>query len=213
MQRVTYPVMCNIQDEDSRLAIAYRKFLSLSAFIVFPLMCGLAALSFPLIDTVLGDEWHFAAVLLIPLCFQMMWYPIHSINLNLLQVKGRSDLFLRLEIIKKVIGVTILFVSLPFGLLVMCYTGILSSLICLAINTFYTGKLIKVGLLVQMKDIFGTFLLSMLMFVLIIGINTFIESDIVKLVVGVVVGVIFFTSLSIILNMKEVSYFKELIKK
>ena len=213
LQRVTYPVMCNIQDEDSRLAIAYRKFLSLSAFIVFPLMCGLAALSFPLIDTVLGDEWHFAAVLLIPLCFQMMWYPIHSINLNLIQVKGRSDLFLRLEIIKKVIGVTILFVSLPFGLLVMCYTGILSSLICLAINTFYTGKLIKVGLLVQMKDIFGTFLLSMLMFVLIIGINTFIESDIVKLVVGVVVGVIFFTSLSIILNMKEVSYFKELIKK
>lgn len=75
----------------------------------------------------------------------MMWYPIHAINLNLLQVKGRSDLFLRLEIIKKILGVTVLCITAPFGLIVMCYGSILNSLVALVINTYYTGKLINVG--------------------------------------------------------------------
>ncbi len=77
------------------------KFLKLSAYVVFPLMTGLAAVSFPFIRIVLGEKWIFCAVLLQIICFSMMWYPIHAINLNLLQVQGRSDLFLRLEIIKE----------------------------------------------------------------------------------------------------------------
>ena len=212
LQRVTYPILCTIQDDDERLALAYRKFLRLSAFIIFPLMCGLAAVSYPLINLVLGEKWHFAAILLIPLCFQMMWYPIHSINLNLLQVKGRSDLFLRLEIIKKVIGVTILFCSLPFGLLVMCYTGIFSSVLCLAINTYYTGKLINVGFIMQMKEISVTLILSMMMFGLVFGGISVLQSDIQKLICGVIGGGLFFLALSLMLKMKELSYIKELVK-
>lgn len=213
LQRVTYPVLCTIQDDDDRLAIVYRKFLRLSAFVIFPLMCGLAAVSYPLIDIVLGGKWHYAAILLVPLCFQMMWYPIHSINLNLLQVKGRSDLFLRLEIIKKIIGVTILFCSIPFGLLVMCYTGILSSVLCLTINTYYTGKLINVGFFVQMKDISTTLILSLLMFVLVFWGISFLHVDMLKLICGIVGGGAFFMLSSSMLKMKELDYIKELVKR
>jgi len=211
LQRVTYPVLCTIQNEDDRLATAYRKFLRLSAFIIFPLMCGLGALANPLIDTVLGAEWHFAAVLLVPLCFQMMWYPIHSINLNLLQVKGRSDLFLKLEIIKKIIGVSILFASLPFGLLVMCYAGIGSSILCLSINTYYTGKLIAVGFFKQMKDVSVSLLLSLTMFATIQGVIIFFEDNVMKLVIGFIVGGLYFLVVSLLFRVKEVSYIRELI--
>lgn len=120
LQRVTYPVLCSIQNDIDRLRGVYRKFLKLSAYVVFPLMTGLAAVSFPFIRIVLGEKWMFCAVLLQIICFSMMWYPIHAINLNLLQVQGRSDLFLRLEIIKKSIGVIILFLTIPLGLKIMC---------------------------------------------------------------------------------------------
>jgi O-antigen/teichoic acid export membrane protein len=213
LQRVAYPVLCTMQDEEERLAGAYRKFLRLSAFMIFPLMCCLAAVSFPLIDWVLGEKWHFAAVLLIPICFQMMWYPIHSINLNLLQVKGRSDLFLRLEIIKKVIGVTILFCSLPFGLLTMCYSGVFSSLICLGINTYYTGKMINVGFLIQAKDISGTLLLSLAMFCIILCVTSLLSENVTKIIIGLFFGFAFFVANSFIFKMKELTYIKELIKK
>ena len=211
LQRVTYPILCTIQDDDERLALAYRKFLRLSAFVIFPLMCCLASVSYPLINLVLGEEWHFTAVLMIPVCLQMMWYPIHSINLNLLQVKGRSDLFLRLEIIKKIIGVTILFCSLPFGLLVMCYTGILSSVLCLAINTYYTGKLIHVGFFMQMKDISLTLFSSLVMFGIVFWGITMIDADIVKLIFGIIGGGLFFTTMSLLFKAKELSYIKELL--
>ena len=98
IQRVTYPVLCEIQNDDARLAGIYRKFLKLSAFIIFPLMIGLSSVSRPFISIMLGQQWEFCGQLLQIICFSMMWYPIHAINLNLLQVKGRSDLFLRLEI-------------------------------------------------------------------------------------------------------------------
>lgn len=213
MQRVAYPVLCTIQNEDERLALAYRKFLRLSAFVIFPLMCGLAAVACPFVDLILGGQWHDTAVLIVPICFQMMWYPIHSINLNLLQVKGRSDLFLRLEIIKKIIGITILFVSLPFGLLVMCYTGIFSSVLCLGINTYYTGKLINVGFLMQMKDISGTLLLSLSMFFLTTKISSLFSNNILSLIFECLIGIAFFMAVAILFRMKELLYIKDLVKK
>lgn len=83
MQRVTYPVLCSIQNDDTRLADVYRRFLRLSAFVIFPLMMGLAAVAQPLILVLLKEQWLFTAILLQILCFSMMWYPVHAINLNL----------------------------------------------------------------------------------------------------------------------------------
>ena len=125
ISRVTYPILSSIQDDDVRLERVYRKYLRLSAFVVFPLMVGLSALAEPLIISILTEKWRAAIILLQIICFAMMWYPIHAINLNLLQVKGRSDLFLKLEIIKKLMGVTILCITVPMGLVAMCVGSIL----------------------------------------------------------------------------------------
>ena len=212
LQRVTYPVLCSIQDDDERLRADYRKLLRLSAFIIFPLMCLLAGIACPLVKLLLGEKWLFVATLIIPLSFTMMWWPIHAINLNLLLVKGRSDLAFRLEVIKKMIGVCILVASIPFGLLFMCYAGIVTSIICLVINTYYTGKLIQVGFLMQMKDLFLTIVTSLLMFVMVYGITILFENIVVQLVVGLIWGVLFFVSFSFLMHIPELTYLKSFCK-
>lgn len=153
LQRVTFPVLSTIQNEDERLRVNYRKFLRLSAYVVFPLMMLLMAVAEPLIRWILTDKWAASVPYLQVLCFSLMWFPIHSINLNLLQVKGRSDLFLKLEVWKKIIGVTTLCVTVPMGLMAMCYGRVFSSMVALTINTYYTGRLIQVGFWKQMKDL------------------------------------------------------------
>lgn len=211
--RVTYPILSSIQDDDARLEHVYRKYLRLSAFIVFPLMVGLSALAEPLIISVLTEKWRAAIILLQIICFGMMWYPIHAINLNLLQVKGRSDLFLKLEIIKKIIGATILCITVPIGLEAMCIGGIFSSIICLAVNTYYTGKLINVGFWLQMRDLLPTLLLSLAMGVVVFLSVMFISSNIVKLVVGVVEGAIFYILVARLFKMEELSDLLSLVKR
>lgn len=208
LQRVTYPVLCSIQDDNERLREDYRKLLRLSAFIIFPMMCLLAGVAYPLVELLLGEKWRFAATLIIPLSFNMMWWPIHAINLNLLQVKGRSDLFLRLEIIKKIIGVTVLVLSIPFGLLFMCYAGIGTSLICLIINTYYTGKLIQVGFLMQMKDLMGTLVLSLIVFVIVYNIALIVGNLATQLFIGLLMGSLFYLSTAYLLKFKELGYIK-----
>ncbi len=213
IQRVTYPVLCEIRDDDERLKSAYRRFLKISAYIIFPLMIGLSAVSVPLVHIVLGSKWDYCAQLLQILCFSMMWYPIHAINLNLLQVKGRSDLFLRLEIIKEALGVVILCATAPFGLLIMCYGQILSSILCLVINTYYTGKLIGLGFIKQMKDLLPMLVLSLLMFVLIIIINQFVKDYAIQLVIDVFSGALFYLMFSYILHFQEFKSVFSLIKR
>lgn len=213
IQRVTYPILCGIQDETERLETVYRKFLKLSAFIIFPLMIGMSAVARPFIDIVLGKQWGFCGQLLQIICFAMMWYPIHAINLNLLQVKGRSDLFLRLEIIKKILGITVLCITAPFGLVVMCYGQIFNSIVALVINTYYTGKLINVGFIRQMKDLLPTILLSLTMFGAILFVNGYIEANMHRLVIGVLVGIIVYSSGSYIFKFKELQTLFSLIRR
>ena len=192
IQRVTFPVLCSIQEDNERLKNVYRRFLRLSAFLIFPLMIGLAAVAHPLVILLLKEQWAFTAILLQILCFNMMWYPIHAINLNLLQVKGRSDLFLKLEVYKKIIGVTVLCVTVPMGLVAMCVGSVLNSLIALIINTYYTGKLIQVGFFSQMKDLMPTLFYSLSMGIVVYGIIYFIPENSLKLTVGILVGGIYF---------------------
>ena len=213
LQRVTYPVLCTLQDNDDKLREDYLKLLRLSAFIIFPLMCLLAGVAYPLVELLLGAKWRFAATLIIPLCFNMMWYPIHAINLNLLQVKGRSDLFLKLEIVKKVIGVTILVCTVPFGLLVMCYAGIVQSIIALIINTHYTGKMIGVGFLKQMYDLSGTLMTSILMFFIALLSISIVDNIFFQVVIGVIASIMTFMGTCYIFRFKELVYIRELLIK
>lgn len=149
VESVTFPALCKLQDDTDRLRDGYRRLIRLAAFVVFPLCLGLGAVAHPFITVLLTSRWEFAAVLMQIMVFSYMWYPIHSLNLNLLKVCGRSGLFFRLEIWKKVVGISILCVTVPLGLKAMCYGSILSSLIALIINTRYTGKLIGMGIMSQ----------------------------------------------------------------
>lgn len=153
IQRVSLPSLSAIQDDLVKQTRAYRKMLIMAAFITFPVMIWLTVAAQPLVVVLLTQKWADAAVLLQILSLSMMWYPIHAINLNLLQVKGRSDWFLKLEVIKKILSVGILISTLPFGLIAMCWGLVASSLIALVINTHYTGKLLGMGFFAQMKDI------------------------------------------------------------
>lgn len=192
IQRVTYPILCTLQDDTERLRDVYRRFLRLSGFVVFPLMVGLAAVAKPLILLLLKEQWAFSIILLQIICFSMMWYPIHAINLNLLQVMGRSDLFLKLEIIKKCIGVTILCVTIPFGLIAMCVGGIVSSVLSLVVNTHYTGKLIRVGFLLQIRDLLPTLLYSLSMGLIVFGLVYILTGLWLQLIGGVLIGILYF---------------------
>ena len=213
IQRVTYPILCEIQDDDERLSDIYRRFMKLSAFVIFPLMVGLSSVAQPFVNIMLGPQWDFCGQLLQIICFAMMWYPIHAINLNLLQVTGRSDLFLRLEIIKKILGVSVLCLTAQFGLVVMCYGSILNSLVALAINTYYTGKLINVGFLRQMRDLLPTLALCLAMFTLILSVNSFLSGNAAKLCTGVVTGVAFYSLTSYVFKFSELKELLSLIRK
>lgn len=214
LQRVTYPILCTIQDDDDRLRSVYRRFLKLSAFVVFPLMMGLAAVAEPLVLVLLKEQWLFTATLLTIICFSMMWYPIHAINLNLLQVKGRSDLFLKLEIYKKIVGVSILCITIPMGLIAMCIGSIFGGIIGLIINTYYTGKLIQVGFIRQMHDLAGTLLLSVSMFVLVyIIVNVLPLVPVLKLLIGIMAGSIYYITLAKLFKFSEFAELLNLIMK
>ncbi|MEM8111951.1 oligosaccharide flippase family protein, partial [Morganella morganii subsp. sibonii] len=141
IQRVTYPMLSSIQNDEQRLNYAYLLTLRLSAAVIFPLLFGLAVVADPLIPELLGYEWKSASLLTSILATGLLLYPIHAINLNYLQVKGRSDLFLKLEIIKKVITTIILFITLPYGINAICIGIVIQSYLALVINTYYNGKI------------------------------------------------------------------------
>lgn len=213
LQRVTFPVLAEIQDDDYRLAFNYRRLLRLSAFVVFPLMVGLSAVAAPLIRVVLTSKWDGCIIYLQIVCFALMWYPIHAINLNLLEVKGRSDLFLRLEIIKKVIGLCIMFVAIPLGVEAMCWSMIVSSLLCLIVNTYYTGRIIKVNYWVQMKDLLPILINSCIMGVVAFFSMKIVSQDILKLILGIFTGGLYFTISSYFISRDEFNDIKSIIKK
>ncbi len=203
LQSVTFPALCKLQDKDDALRSGYRKMLQVSAFVIFPLSLGLGAVSYPLINVLYSKVWIYAASLLQIIVFAGMWYPIHAINLNLLQVKGRSDLFFRLEVIKKIIGVSMLCITVPFGLEAMCYGGIVTSIIALIINTHYTGKLLNLGFFMQMKDLSPSLILSLVMFVACRFLSTAMGDGILSLVCSIVAGIAIYAGGAYFFRFKE----------
>lgn len=208
LQRVTFPIFSSIQNEDERLRVNYRKFLRVSGFVIFPLMMGLAAIADPLTRFILTDKWADSIPLLRILCFALMLYPIHAINLNLLQVKGRSDLFLRLEIYKKILGVATLCVTIPMGITAMCVGRVFTSWVALAMNTHYTGKLIHLGFFQQLKDYIPTLLNSFFMGAIVYGMTLIVSGSGLQLLTGVIIGASYYILSNYLLKTME---WKELI--
>ncbi|MBD5210318.1 MAG: lipopolysaccharide biosynthesis protein [Bacteroidales bacterium] len=212
LQSVTFPALCKVQDSTEILGATYRKIISISAFVVFPLTLGVGAVSYPLINVLYTDVWIFAAGLLQIIVFSSMWYPIHAINLNLLKVRGRSDIFFRLEIIKKILGVIMLCITVPLGLKAMCYGAVANSIIALIINTHYTGKLLNLGLIVQLKDIYPSLILSIIMFIACKFLSTVLGNGILSLSITICAGIIIYAGGAHLLKFKELALLKNIRK-
>ncbi|WP_314272542.1 lipopolysaccharide biosynthesis protein [Hoylesella shahii] len=213
LQRVTFPLLSLMQNDDERLAFNYRRFLRVSAFVVFPLMVMLAAVATPLIRVLITSKWDGCIQFLQILSLAMMWYPIHSINLNLLQVKGRSDLFLRLEAYKKIMGVLILVCTIPVGVTAMCWGLVFNSLLSLAMNTYYTGKLIKVGFYKQMRDLLPILVNSFVMGEIAYYLVNTIEDSVLSLVVSCSLSTLFYLGTSYIFKFPELQEIIQIIKR
>jgi O-antigen/teichoic acid export membrane protein len=203
LQQVTFPVLSQIQEDTERLGSSYRRMLRFTVFLVFPVMMGLVALAHPLVLALVTDKWAECVPYLQVICFASMWYPVHAINLNLLQVKGRSDLFLRLEVVKKAVITIAIFICVPFGVMGICIGSVCTSLICLAINTYYTGKLIHVGLARQMMDMTPTLLNSLVMGAAIYFVTMSIEDNVMKLAVGIPFGIALYLAVAWLFKMPE----------
>lgn len=153
IQRVSYPALAELQDEKDRMISAYRKVIKISMFVTAVTMISLGAVAEPLIYCLIGPQWHEAATYLPFICFSMSLYPLHAINLNMLQIQGRSDIFLYLEIVKKIVS----FIPLFFGIFVSIYWMLIGSIFTGGVNylfnSYYTGEKLGYTSWMQLKDV------------------------------------------------------------
>lgn len=203
IQRVTFPVLSDIQDEKERMIAAYRKIIKTTMFLTFALMFALGAVSEPLLYCLIGEKWHEAATYLPWICLVGSLYPLHAINLNMLQVQGRSDLFLGLEIVKKMIGLVPLFIGVFVGIFPMLYTSVFTSIISYFLNSYFPGKLLGYTSWMQIKDVAPSFALSMAMAVVVYLLTYLPISNWLILPIQIAVGVIVFILLCKVTKIAE----------
>ena len=209
---VSYPILSKIQDDDVRLASAYRRMIRLSAYILFPIMFGMAVLARPLVIVLVTEKWEACIPYLQVLCFAVMLNPIHSLNYNLLQTKGRADLRLRVELVQKILCVIMLFCTVPFGIMAMCMGSVAVAFLSLVVNTYYTGKLIHVGLLKQLTDMFPSFLYSASMAVFLWFVVREIPSLPLQLFAGILIGAFYYVLVSKFTKSEDFSYVLQLVR-
>ena len=169
--RVSYPMLSSIQDDIPRLKEAYIRVIRSTMLLTFILMLGMAAVAKPMILTLIGEKWSPAVVYLQLLCLVGMFYPLHAINLNMLNVQGRSDLFLRLEIIKKILALPTIALGIFFGIKIMIMGMMVNTIIAYYLNSYWSGKMIGYSFLQQVKDVFPSFLLALVVNGLVFSLN------------------------------------------
>ena len=207
IQRVTFPVLSNIQDDKERMVVAYRKVIKTTMFVTAIGMFFLGAISEPLLYCLIGPKWHEAAVYLPLICISGSLYPLHAINLNMLQVQGRSDLFLGLEIIKKVIALAPLMIGAFIGILPMLYTNIFTGVIAYFLNSYYSGRLIGYSSWMQVKDVAPSYGVAMLLSLSVFFLRYLPLSNWLILPIQIIVGIAVF---SILMKMYDMTEYKEL---
>jgi len=158
--RVSYPVLATMQNDTPRLRDTYKKLIRSTMLITFVLMLGMAASAKPMILSLVGEKWEPCIMYLQLLCFVGIFYPLSALNLNILYVKGRSDLALRIEIIKKVLFVPVFVLAVMWGIKIMILSMIILSLISSFINSYWSGRLIGYSFFEQIKDIIPSFLIA-----------------------------------------------------
>jgi len=183
-------VLSSIRDDADRLKQAYSKIIKTTMLVTFALMLGLAAVAKPLVICLIGDKWLPAVVFIQIICFAEMLYPLHAINLNILQVKGRSDLFLKLEIVKKFIAVLPITLGIFYGIEFMLWGSVLISLLAFFLNSYYSASLVNYSTLTQIRDIFPSFIVSLVVSSVMWSITLFDYSIYITLPLQFTIGLI-----------------------
>lgn len=212
ISRVSYPVLCSIQDDTKRLTNAYREYIKLTSFCVFPLMFGLAAIAKPAILLILSDKWLESVKILQIMCFAYIWTHLNCINLNLLYVKGRSDLVYKLDVIKKIIGITVLLLSIKYGLVAICFSRVIYGFSAIVINTYYTKKIIGLGFFEQIKDVFYSLIMSLIMALTVnYSYSMFGDKVLWQTIGGITTGIICYVFISTITSNEEYKKLKSIL--
>jgi O-antigen/teichoic acid export membrane protein len=211
VQRVSYPVLASIQHDDEQLKRAYRKLIRSIMYITFIAMLGMAAIAQPMILILVGEKWMPSVPYLQLLCMVGMLYPLHAINLNMLNVKGRSDLFLRLEIIKKVLAVPIIIIAIMVGIKAMIIGMIILSFSAYFLNAYFSGKLIGYSVKDQIWDVFPSFCVAFVMALSIWMISFLITSPFLLISIQVLTGAAIVTLLSNLFQLNEFFEIKQFI--
>ncbi len=210
--RVSYPVLASIQDDKPRLKNNYQKLIRSTMFITFILMLGMAAVSEPMIITLIGEKWRPSIIYLQMLCFVGMMYPLHALNLNMLQVSGRSDLFLRLEVIKKILAIPTIVIGVLWGIKIMILGMMVNTLIAYYLNSYWSGRFIGYSFKQQVVDILPSFGLALTMAIFVYVLGLFLPfSYLWLLIIQIIAGAIFILLLCEITRFRDYIFVKEIV--
>lgn len=209
---VLFPALSKEQDNIVRVRSMTRRSISVSTYIMAPLMMGLAFCAEPIVSIVLTDKWLACVPYLRIFCITYMFYPIHTANLKAIIALGRSDINLKLEIIKKVIGVILLVSTMWFGVMAMAYSMLASSILGQIINSWPNKRLLNYGYIEQLRDILPGIFLAIGMGIIILLVGLLHLNNIITLIIQVVLGVVIYLLGSILFHLESFDYLLEIIK-
>lgn len=209
---VLLPTMAFVQDDRKRVKSMTRRAIKTSTYIMAPIMMGLAFCAVPIVKLILTDKWLDCIPYLRIFCITYMFYPIHTANLNAIKAMGRSDLFLKLEIEKKCIGLLLLLCTMWFGVMAMAYSLLISSVLSQLINSWPNKKLLEYGYLEQLRDILPSILLSVFMGFCINLVGLLQLSNYVILIIQISIGVFIYVGASAILHLESYEYLMSIIR-
>lgn len=215
VQKVSYPTLSSIKEDEEKLRSGYKKIIKTSVYVTFPMMIGLLVVANPFIKLLFGEKWVNSISYFQILCLAGMLFPLHAINLNILQVKGRSDLFLGLEILKKVTAVIIIGIVLilKLGIIGLVWAMVINSYIAYFINSYYSAELLDYSTFEQIRDILPAFIASLLMGTIVyISGKVILSSNLVVLVIQILVGSVSYIAISKIMKIEEFNYLFETLK-
>ncbi len=210
---VLLPTMSSAQDDRERVRKMTRKAIKTSVFIMAPLMMGLAFTGNNVVLVLLTDKWIECVPYLYIFCITSMFYPIHSANLNAIKAMGRSDLFLKLEIMKKVVGIILLIATMNISVMAMAYSLLVSSVLSQIINSWPNKKLLNYSYLSQIKDIIPSILLACFMGGIVYSINFIGMNPLPTLIIQIVVGAAIYIGLAKLFKYESYGYIMDYFKK
>lgn len=206
IQSVMLPALSSHQDDRKKIKSMTRRAVLTSSFFLFPIMIGLAVIAEPMVRLILTDKWMPSVPFLQVFCFTYVFYPINTANLQAINAIGRSDIFLKLQIIKKVIGVVILIISVPIGIFAIAIGEAIAGFLSTAINAFPNKSLINYSYSEQIGDILPALLLSVFMGACIYFFKFIITNDLTLLIVQVISGMAIYIALAKAFKMNSFDY-------